>query len=282
MITCCANVENQLDWSFGFGDFNGDGVQDSVRFGNVQFPTSVDDLDLTVAFGHGDGHFSSRQTWFENIDMLGLANGDYYANAVVATDLNGDGLDDVIVYAGYDDGTYNWTTRKIPGPIRVFLSTGAGFVEQNMFSGGALIGLFGTIGDFNGDGVKDLAFGDDTSGHRPRILFGSGNAGHQITKITTNLGEVVDITYKPSTHFPDDQTPYVRQLVHTVTSNPGVGAVRTVTFSYKNGRFDYAARKPLGFQEVQITMPRVAGETEDLVQVTQYMTGHIADRKSVV
>lgn len=277
VITCCANVENRLYWAFGFGDFNGDGVMDSVRFGNVDKPTSVDQLDLAVSFGHGDGTFSGRSTWFENIDMLGLANGDYYANAVIPTDLNGDGLDDVVVYGGYDDGTYSWKKSKYPGPIRMFLSTGTGFVETKMFSSGAIIRNFGTIGDFNGDGVKDLAYGDSTSKHRPRILFGSSKAGHRITKITTNIGEVINVSYKPSTHFPGDQTPYVRQLVHKVTTNPGIGPSRTVEFSYKNGRYDYHARKPLGFQEIQIKLPRVAGETADLVQVTQYMTGHVAE-----
>ncbi|MVO18727.1 RHS repeat-associated core domain-containing protein [Parasedimentitalea huanghaiensis] len=281
VITCCANVRNLFYWSFGFGDFNGDGILDSVRFGNVDgYDTplsSVDQLDLKVATGHGDGTFSSRSTWFENVDMLGMSNNEYYANAVIATDLNGDGLDDVVVYAGFDDATYSWSKRKRPGPIRMFLSTGTGFVEQKMFSGGAIIRDFGTIGDFNGDGVKDLAFGDSTSKSRPRILFGSSEAGHRITKITTNLGETVDVTFKPSTHFPDDQTPYVRQLVHTVTTDPGIGGARTVTFGYKNGRFDYTARKPLGFQEVQVTLPLVGDETEELVQVTEYMTGHVAE-----
>ncbi len=283
VITCCANVRNKFYWSFGFGDFNGDGVMDSVRFGNVDGHdnpvTSANQLDLAVSFGHGDGTFSGRQTWFENVDMWNgaLSGNQFYANAVIPTDLNGDGLDDVVVYAGYDDGTYDWKKRKIPGPIRMFLSTGSGFVETNMFSGGALIGHFGTIGDFNGDGVKDLAFGDSSSKHRPRILFGNSKAGYRITKITTNLGEVVNVSYKPSTHFPGDQTPYVRQLVHKVTSNPGIGPVRTVEFSYKNGRYDYKARKPLGFQEIQIKLPRTAGENADLVQVTQYKTGHIAE-----
>lgn len=279
VITCCANVENRLYWSFGFGDFNGDGVMDSLRFGDVSKPTAVSQLDLEVSFGHGDGTFGNRHSWFENIDMWNgaLSNGNFYANAVIPTDLNGDGLDDVVVYAGYDDGSYDWKKRKVPGPIRMFLSTGSGFVETKMFSSGALIGLFGTIGDFNGDGVKDLAFGDNSSKHRPRILFGNSKAGHRITKITTNRDEAVNVSYKPSTQFPGDQTPYVRQLVHKVTSNPGIGPERTVVFSYKNGRYDYKARKPLGFQEIQIKLPRVGGETADLVQVTQYKTGHIAE-----
>ncbi|MGJ8628519.1 MAG: polymorphic toxin-type HINT domain-containing protein [Sulfitobacter sp.] len=278
VISCCANVKNELYWAFGFGDFNGDGVMDSVRFGNDANPTN---LNLGVRVGHGDGTFSGREEWHPAVDMWngGLSGGSFYNAAVIPTDLNGDGLDDIILWAGMDDGTYNWTKRKISGPIRMFLSTGSGFVEQSMFGNpNTLIGGFVSVGDFDGDGVKDLAYSETSSTSRgPRMMWGTSEAGFRIKKITTQTGEIVNVEYKPSTAFTGDQTPYVRQLVSKVTSTPGIGSARSAEFTYYNGRYDYDARKPLGFQKITVKLPRATGETSDLVQTTEYLTGHVAE-----
>lgn len=278
VISCCANVENELYWDFAFGDFNGDGVADSVRFGGDSngLPTN-----LAVSFGNGDGSFAGRQEWFPAIDMWtnALSTGAFFSTSAIPTDLNGDGLDDLILWAGYDDGTYSWKTRKVSGPVRIFLSTGSSFVEQSMFSNpNTLIGGFATVGDFNGDGVKDLVYADSIdASKRPRIMFGNTPAGYRLTGVTRELGETLSVEYTPSTKFPDDQTPYVRQLVSKISADPGIGAVRNVSFTYSGGRYDYAERKMIGFREIRATLPRLANETQNLVQVTEYRTGHFSE-----
>lgn len=294
VLDVTANLQSEepvFKWAYGFGDVNGDGIPDSIRYGNVRHsdydrdanpkwaPYDLENLDVTVAFGNGDGSFSSRETWLENIDFReGYASSHFtYGASVVTADLNADGLSDIILHSGYYEGGSPIQWPDTSGPVRVFLSTGSGFVEH-LLHPSAHQGRYAAVGDFNGNGLKDLAFNAQPAGdQRARVFFATGEVGHRIKKITTNLGEVVDVTYKPSTHFPDDHTPYVRQLVHTVTSDLGIGNTRTVEFSYKNGRYDFDERRPLGFEEIQIKFPRVDGEAEDLVQITNYLTGHIAE-----
>ncbi|HKF47519.1 MAG TPA: FG-GAP-like repeat-containing protein [Terracidiphilus sp.] len=117
------------------GDFNGDGkldlaiVGDYVNFGGV-----------TVLLGNGDGTFT--------------ATGPNYAptsgfNQVAAGDFNGDGILDLIA-----------TTYFSPGGATVFLGKGDGTFTVSPTQ--LPIGTFSkslVVGDFNGDGILDVAFG---------------------------------------------------------------------------------------------------------------------------
>lgn len=153
-------------------DFNGDGIPDlllSDQFGN----------SLTVLLGNGDGTFTEAKG-------SPITTG-YGSFPVVTADLNGDGIPDLVVAGGYylavllgnGDGTFTQM------PI-----TSSTITNADLFSSMA-------VGDFNGDGIPDLAT-IDLSDETVSIFLGNGDGtfrqGSTITVSPTAAGSPVNLT----------------------------------------------------------------------------------------
>jgi hypothetical protein len=133
------------------GDFNGDGKQDLAGINSAS-------NDLTVLLGNGSGGFTPA---------IGspLAAGSS-PQAVVVGDFNGDGIQDLAIANADSDN------------VTVLLGNGAGgFTEAagspfmvSMFLPSSLV-----AGDFNGDGITDLAVA--VSSGTTTILLGNGSGG---------------------------------------------------------------------------------------------------------
>ncbi len=131
--------------SVSLADVSGDGKLDAlvVNNGNI----------FSVAFGNGDGTFQSRTDY-------NLGNSDAYQ--VLAVDLNNDGKLDIVVPAY---GANRLTT--------VFNNGDGTFASQlNYAPGGNPISA--TVGDFNLDGVPDIATANYYGGN-VWVLFGNNN-----------------------------------------------------------------------------------------------------------
>ncbi len=140
------------------GDFNGDGIADMA--------ISLPDADeVQVLLGNGDGTFTP---------MPAISVGGVY---VVATgDFNGDGKADLV------------TVNFGPGTLTILLGNGNGtFTEGATITtpisgpGGLAVGPVSVaVGDFNGDGIPDLAVGncprfDQGATGSVTILLGNGD-----------------------------------------------------------------------------------------------------------
>ena len=132
------------------GDLDEDGLLDIL----------VDDRDrerLRVYRGHGDGSFEPS----ENI----MVGGDPYRGMTLA-DLNGDGHLDVV--------TPN------PQAVAVQLGDGTGsFQSVSELDSRAIAPFNTTVGDFDGDGIPDVAAGSGEAAGRIMVWFGTGDGSFE-------------------------------------------------------------------------------------------------------
>jgi hypothetical protein len=136
----------------GTGDFNGDGKIDLV----------VTAYEVTVLLGNGDGTFTAKPS----IPITGGA-----ASTVVG-DFNGDGIADLAVA---DNGS-----EFAPSSVTILLGKGDGtFTQVPESPATGIEPLAITAGDFNGDGILDLAVTNQNDGNpipgTVTILIGKGN-----------------------------------------------------------------------------------------------------------
>jgi hypothetical protein len=134
------------------GDFNGDGIPDLVT-ANSTFGTGS---SVSVLLGTGFGTFGNPTTYLVGKDPASVAVGDF----------NGDGIPDLAV-ANSRDGT-----------VSVLLGDGHGGFSpaaSSPFPVGA-DPLSVAVGDFNRDGIPDLAVANYLS-HSVSVLLGDGHGG---------------------------------------------------------------------------------------------------------
>jgi len=152
-------------------DFNGDGHADIVVF--------TGDSDFMMLLGNGDGTFT-----------LGPVTGSYGVGTFFTVgDFNGDGIPDIAVTGGTSLG------------VQILLGNGDGsFTDGSSYLNGLGIDAEGiAVGDFNGDGLADLAV-SDLLNQTVTVLTGKGDG-------TFSVGTPV------STGMPTGSGAYQRQVV---------------------------------------------------------------------
>src|SRR3989442_717046 len=146
--------------SVAVGDFNGDGVLDLAVVNGGSGTVSV-------LLGNGDGSFRAAP----NIDMVAIS--------VAVGDLNGDGIPDLAVVpsgANFPSGANS---------VSVLLGNGDGtFQAARNFATLSTRPFSAAVGDFNGDGVPDLAVagGVDLETSSISVLLGNGDGTFQAAR----------------------------------------------------------------------------------------------------
>ncbi len=138
--------------SSAVGDFNGDGIQD-VAIAN----DGINGSNLTILLGNGAGGFSVATG-------SPIAVGS--ADSVAVGDFNGDGIQDL---ASANFGNNNVTVLLGNGTGGFSAAPGSPFAV-----GTAPFSV--AVGDFNGDGIPDLAAANATS-NNVTVLLGNGAGG---------------------------------------------------------------------------------------------------------
>jgi VCBS repeat protein/FG-GAP repeat protein len=153
---------NRFPWSVAVGDFNRDGKLD------VAVVTFNSDSVGVVLLGNGDGTFQAERYFGTGIP------GNFPASVAVG-DFNGDGLADLAVAGpGAPPAYYD-------GSVSVLLGNGDGtFQGVRHYDAGA--GPFSVaVGDFNGDGLADLAVANEVSDN-VSVLLGQGDGTFQAAR----------------------------------------------------------------------------------------------------
>lgn len=153
------------------GDFNRDGYADVATINNSQ---------LSVLHGIGDGTFNAAQTSTIGSGLMALA----------AADFNGDGKLDLAASSN------RWNGTAYEGAIHLFLNNGndlAGNVTfqaaRNFSTGTNIVPGAIAVGDLNGDTRVDIA-ATQSNGSNVTVLLGNG-----------------DGTLKTAVHFPTGSNP---------------------------------------------------------------------------
>jgi hypothetical protein len=140
------------------GDFNGDGIPDIAAVNDSRFATGVPD-SVTILLGNGDGTF--------RISAESPTVGDN-PSYIVAGDLNGDGILDLVV------ANLNVDTNE-PGTVTVLLGKGDGtFAPTAVSPVTGFLPYSVAIADFNGDGKPDLVTANAGS-NTVTVLLGNGD-----------------------------------------------------------------------------------------------------------
>jgi hypothetical protein len=138
--------------SIAQADFTGSGIRDLVT-------ANTSDDTISVLFGNGDGTFQAPVTY-----AVG-----HFPEFVATADLTGNGIQDIIV-ATTGTGTH--------GTLSVFLGNGDGTFQAPITIDPGLQIFFPrsmAVGEFDGDGIPDLAISYDGPAGEAAVLVLAGN-----------------------------------------------------------------------------------------------------------
>lgn len=256
------------DATVQIADLNGDRVPDLARIR----PSGI---ELTLGLGYG--RFDPRR-------FLVLPDGpltDDQVNHAKLTDLNGDGMADLVI------------ERAAPGECWYWLNGDHGqFTEHRVIENlpsavaqGAAI----RWADLNGNGSVDLVYADRESDHRLlgfdlASLFACAPAPNLLVGITNGLGRTTLIAYEPSTRFLledrekgtpwPDRVPFPVTVVAAVTTDDSLGHLYVTRFQYHDGYYDPLEKQFRGFARVdQIEVGDASAPT--LVTTYEFDTGRV-------
>jgi hypothetical protein len=225
--------------SVATGDFNGDGYLD--------FAITTGGRWLTVALGHGDGTFGAPV-------IYATGNG---SESVTVADVNDDGKPDLIVTNAHGGTT-----------VSVLLGNGDGtFQNQMTYNAGGGVSAYPNgivVGDFNGDGIPDIAatlvntqiailIGNGSGGFQAPVLYPAGNMPFGIAAADVNGDGKLDI----------------------IAADEGGGAV-AVLLGNGDGSFRAPVTYPVGFDPQNVALADFNGDGKIDIAVENQNSGTVS------
>nr|WP_279625836.1 putative Ig domain-containing protein [Labrenzia sp. OB1] len=241
----------------GYGDFNGDGLQDVL--------SGIDGSGkFQISYVDGSGLQKGPQ-----ISLYGACSGGSCAHEKFypkLADVDSDGRADIISYR--DIGS------SYPFVSRVYLNRGSEFelLESTTGSGDTFPYFIADIRDANADGFPELALDEnrrlDTFGpQRWQVLNVKPDL---LQSVKRPLGAVTSITY--AYHVPETQVdlPLNLFVVTSTETYDGRNLRAKTDFSYSGAKWDWSTRQFLGFEKIVASLPKLANETSGPVVETTY------------
>jgi Big-like domain-containing protein/VCBS repeat protein len=175
--TTSSTTTAYLSSSMAIGDFNGDGKADLAIVSTAGYP-------LTILLGNGDGTFAAAASPDNSTDSQAVAIGDFNDDGKVDLAVSRGYANSVTILLGNGDGTFTQTA----------VSPQAGSIPSGNQS---LV-----VGDFNGDGISDLAVGSDSTSTVTVLLTATQTA----TATATGISPVGTGTHQVDASYSGDNS----------------------------------------------------------------------------
>uniref|UniRef100_A0A5F9DH77 Integrin alpha-8 n=1 Tax=Oryctolagus cuniculus TaxID=9986 RepID=A0A5F9DH77_RABIT len=174
--------DSYLGYSVAAGEFTGDSQQELV----AGVPRGAQN------FGYVSIINSTDMTFIHNFTGEQMAS--YFGYTVVVSDVNNDGLDDILIGAPlFMEREFESNPREV-GQVHLYLQVSALFFrDPQILTGTEIFGRFGSavahLGDLNQDGYNDIAIGVPFAGkdQRGKVLIYNGNKEGLNTKPSQTL-----------------------------------------------------------------------------------------------
>lgn len=239
-------------------DMNGDGLLDPVRL-------TVGGLRYKLNLGHG--------RWGDEVEVLGLPLDESELELATLDDINGDGLDDLVVVVG----------RTVKYAIN---RNGARFSEGTALDDAAVDGSLPLrdatvtvlMADVNGNGSTDVVWLDAQGRVTALELFPV--RPNQLARVENGLGQVTEVTYTTSVQQMAldggawaHPLPHPMLVVERVEQIGLLADVREVTtYRYRDGFYDGIEKRFRGFARVEVRA--VSDDTQEAgLEVSTYDVG---------
>ncbi len=221
----------RLGFSLASGDVNGDGIEDLAI--GADYCGSPEDIGTGAVFViHGSDSFATP-TLIDlsqepaDLSVYGERAGDKFGGDVALGDINGDGIDDLVVGAwdaDYSEQKRGWAyvvygSDQLPPDHSILLNHQAADVTIKGPEPNSSFGTHLDVGDFNGDSYADFcvtAFADDTLGEKV------GSAHLFLGRNDSPAQTVIDLAYEQA-----DTTIY--------GDSPHAGLGRSIAFGKADG-----------------------------------------------
>ena len=189
--------------SISVGDFNGDGILDLAVVSDVSYGT------MAILLGNGNGSFTQAPVSVATVGLNPIS--------VAVGDFNGDGIPDIAVANDYYDGTVtillgngNGTFTQAPNsPVSLFLA------PQSL-----------AVGNFNGDGISDLAvafFASNNANADGTMAVQLSQLAHQVEAVGQSISPVGTGTHQVEASYPGDSNYASSVSTATgLTAQPGI------------------------------------------------------------
>ncbi len=214
--------------SVALADLNGDSKLDLVAVNNGSSGTPSDNGGLAVLLGNGNGTFQAASNYAVGVNP----------SAVSIGDINGDGKSDLIVSTSSSTvGSYQ---------LGILLGNGNGTFQQAAFVHTDFGPQDVLIGDFNGDGKKDLIISHCCGDTDITYMLGNGNGTFQ-SEVHFAAGSspgqlaAADLNGDGRLDFVSGNSNYSEASYATVFLNIVGGVAPSCTYSVNRGLFTAAA-----------------------------------------
>jgi len=271
------------DFGTRLADINGDGKADIIQLylSGGSFYGGTPQKRVYLSTGTRFIYDQSYSSSVNRYDMYFTGGLDCQDMGTRIADINGDGLVDLIQMFIPTNGWYGGQARR-----RVYLNTGKGFEYSSEYTdalpnayfsgGGADMGT--RLADLNGDGTADFfeLYGSPPpgwfSGSSQQKGFVQPTIEHRIKTVTTGLGEVTQLHYRPLTDtsvyekggdaaYPeiDIQAPYY--VVSKIENDNGQEGWNSTDYKYGPLKVHARGRGLLGFAWMKATNNQTAVTT---------------------